>query len=1126
MTSEAAQTVASPVSLEVRDWRKAESLGWEFRDRRLPRFGGRIETPGETLHLHADEDTATGRADVAYAHPISTAERFSIEFAARFHRLGLDDDSTGGKTNLRMQVGVKTPQGSFGVAFRFTSDRYDVGSHSKTFRTDGGWHTWRFEIDTARKTIAMYRDDTYICLHDGVTRQRPGVRIWATGVPRVPADVEIAGFSLHPLGSTDSDSMLRPLTTQTEDAPGEWRMWRRDVRNTGASSLHGTIRTPQVAWTFPVGMMAPPAAFLDLDGDGMKEALISHGGNLTAYRYDGTMLWQARTDAATVYGIYDLAGDGGRALVIASGTPSQLRILDAPTGKVLYVCPEFPMAGVAGVRIAKLNPKTHGLQAVVWSPQNEIGFCLAFDNGIANARVAWTFNWRATNFSPTVALADMDRDGILDVVVTTYDRTFVFDGRNGKKKSDYPWPSGRNYGITVVQDIDGDGYPDVIVLADYLREHIAVLKNEGGKSLKMLWDRFYEQDYPNDNKSLRLLTESVGDFDGDGKFEIAGSLYDGTADSTWHLFLLDALTGAVKQDIPGLCLIGAGPVFPDQPSALIVSRPSSRTELEPERLFLWSYQGGTAREVAALPEGALLTLSSLRDYAPNIWSTHLVNTTTVRPFSAVHPETGLFLARKGKTEETHSVEFLVGDHAGRLQTRWRLAVPQGYREVSVSTQERPHATRLLKQHEKAGRALDVADILGGQNEPQLIAASEDGALQIVGTQSRVLGNIRPAVGFVTAPVVARLRKGDPPCILVFDAKGDLLCLRASAAGSRPQILWSRPASGSRPYMVPYLNTHGVPVVADIEGNGDQVALVATHPDRLTALDAEGKEVRSWTLPDLPVQWACGNFDGDDLPDLFVTYPTGAFLDMESAILSGKDGRVLWKSHCGNGPPAVCDLNGDGLDDVLLRDLFERRTLDARAGHDILPITMWAGYHTPVVLPLAGPDNPPGVVWVGGMYSLVAEYPIGHQVWWRPFKATGPQAVADVDGDGRFEIGGVTAGQLYNWPKFYAVDGPDKEFLCYDALTGAVKWTYPLGTTSSGVVAADVDGDGKPEFLFGTADGRLIALRGGAETEQRVVWELAFPAALGPPIVADVDGNGAMAILVSCADGQLYCVKGR
>jgi outer membrane protein assembly factor BamB len=156
--------------------------------------------------------------------------------------------------------------------------------------------------------------------------------------------------------------------------------------------------------------------------------------------------------------------------------------------------------------------------------------------------------------------------------------------------------------------------------------------------------------------------------------------------------------------------------------------------------------------------------------------------------------------------------------------------------------------------------------------------------------------------------------------------------------------------------------------------------------------------------------------------------------------------------------------------------------------------------------------------------MVAEGEVGRQSWWKPFRATGPQAVADVDGDGRYEIGGVTVGQLYNWPAFYAVDGPDKEFLCYDALSGRLKWSYPLGVTSSGATAADLDGDGKLEFLLGTADGRLIALRGETNVEKRVLWELSFPAALGPPIVCDVEGDGAMSILVGCADGQLYCVR--
>jgi hypothetical protein len=74
------------------------------------------------------------------------------------------------------------------------------------------------------------------------------------------------------------------------------------------------------------------------------------------------------------------------------------------------------------------------------------------------------------------------------------------------------------------------------------------------------------------------------------------------------------------------------------------------------------------------------------------------------------------------------------------------------------------------------------------------------------------------------------------------------------------------------------------------------------------------------------------------------------------------------------------------------------------------------------------------------------------------------------------------------------------------------------------VAADVDGDGTMEFLLGTADGRLLALKGGEDVEKRILWVLHFPAALGMPVVGDVDDDGEMEILVGCADGNLYCVE--
>ncbi len=186
--------------------------------------------------------------------------------------------------------------------------------------------------------------------------------------------------------------------------------------------------------------------------------------------------------------------------------------------------------------------------------------------------------------------------------------------------------------------------------------------------------------------------------------------------------------------------------------------------------------------------------------------------------------------------------------------------------------------------------------------------------------------------------------------------------------------------------------------------------------------------------------------------------------------------------------------------------------------------MQQGYQTPVIAGANGSSPYPGVFWLGGSWAAQAEDSQGRSRWLHWLAPTGTQCVADIDADGKLAVGGMTAGEIYQLPNLHAVDGPDQEFLCYDALTGNLKWSLPLGTTSTGVVAADLDGDGRPEFLFGTADGRLIALRGGADVQRRVLWELTLPAALGPPIICDMDGDGKMAILVSCADGRLYCVK--
>ena len=95
------------------------------------------------------------------------------------------------------------------------------------------------------------------------------------------------------------------------------------------------------------------------------------------------------------------------------------------------------------------------------------------------------------------------------------------------------------------------------------------------------------------------------------------------------------------------------------------------------------------------------------------------------------------------------------------------------------------------------------------------------------------------------------------------------------------------------------------------------------------------------------------------------------------------------------------------------------------------------------------------------------------------------------------------------------------FACVEVATGKLRWELPIAAAASDVSACDIDGDGRPEFLFGTSHGDLYAV-GDDGDHARVLWKVHFPASVGMPVIADVDGDGAPEILVVTGDGNL-CV---
>lgn len=181
------------------------------------------------------------------------------------------------------------------------------------------------------------------------------------------------------------------------------------------------------------------------------------------------------------------------------------------------------------------------------------------------------------------------------------------------------------------------------------------------------------------------------------------------------------------------------------------------------------------------------------------------------------------------------------------------------------------------------------------------------------------------------------------------------------------------------------------------------------------------------------------------------------------------------------PPIAADLTGDGMAELIVGNLLASR------------IEVYdAALH-----PLAGWPQAVG----GGIRAAAA--------------------VADLDGDGHPDvIAGGADGKLYAWH----ANGT--------ALTG---WPIRVGVEADASyrilatpAVGDLDGDGHPEVVVPLADGRLYAVN--ADGTPRPGW----PVSIGElhdaydsqilnssPRIADLDGNGSPEVVVGSTNGKVY-----
>jgi hypothetical protein len=933
--------------------------------------------------------------------------------------------------------------------------------------------------------------------------------------------------------------------------PLEWHTYRRDHQLTGHCSVAGNIVQPRISWTYQLGGTGHEV--FTLPGErGTTDLLIAVGGGLMRYDASGGIVWKSACYGLNAIAcIADLDGDGSPEIVASSGY--EVFVFSSRDARLLlrdYV--GFPASAGAPANTIlchRFDPHAAGMHLVVPLMSAREVRVYDFRRGAENALPA-TSLWMDDAYHPTIAAADLDHDGVDELVVSKLCGIYTFDVLAASMKSSVQWTSNgerhRNYGLMQFHDIDGDGDLELVIAADRVARHFSVLDNDGKGNFRLLWDRFVEFIYPSDTTELRHTWNSVSDVDADGRLEIVVSLFNDRKDGRWWLEVIDPLTGRVKAEMADRYLWGVQDLDGDTLPEILVSQESGR-QTQPygtvEVLSCrdgvwqtrWSGEGLHFAGKDMRPKGRISEFRPALFGHNETWVEH--NSMGTRTFMFARPSDG----------NRSSSEFV---------------------ELTCTNGKFSKSSKMLTDAPGVMMA-QLAD-LDGDMRNERVLSDNAGGIHVLGDGGEIKASFRtgfrlPLEAFSVArpaqiPVVYRSRGSALPFISVIDNTNTAHQLQVNQEGSGVRNLWRIPGRGLVGYDLAFHSSY----VTDVDQDGEPellfTAVDSDNPSTLVAYDPEGQRKGSWAVPGAPptlpvrigaYQWQVLSLQGKN--HVVAAYFASYSMNSEQSVCFDLERQTKWHLTQygegdwgrGMGPwSAYSSLPGkDGTFSLffLAKDMVcEVDPATGRWLHE--PWLLWhattvamgqpdwdftkdrlelfgtvkdpfTAYGSVVLMDVDG-DGEEELV-IGGCFGGMGVLKKDHSVlWWMQTPFTDVMmrvaGVADLSGHGNMGVGICHA---------------NGQFVCYDGRTGKELWSCQLGASTSDTVSCDIDGDGREEFILGTADGKLLAIGEGENGTGMIKWSVDLGTAVGTPTIADACGTGRPQVLVVAGDGVLYCIAG-